>query len=86
MKDFMYYDAVLETKEQAEEMLCTMKDILRTYGYVTVYDFYNLAGSLGYMAADRYRGWRKLGLIKIERNRYGTYSLKLPKPIKLKFK
>lgn len=78
------YEAILETKEYAEEMWVTLRDMLDTYGYVTVYDFYRLSGASGYLKADQHRGWRKLQNVTIERNRRGTYSIKLPKPRKLK--
>ena len=70
----------------AEQVLRWLESIIKTYGVVTVADYYTFAvqgeGKISY-AANIY-GWLNLDKALIELNSEGKYTLKLPKPLPLR--
>ena len=68
---------------KAKEALNELTDILDTYAYVRVYDFYEIAG-LSCDPALRGWGWYDLTSAKVIDNLDGTYSIAMPKPVSLK--
>lgn len=75
----IFQDLIFETRDDAEEVLETMAEIIDEYEVVTVKDLYALAGKETNYTMDKY-GWYELTNASVERIRNG-YLLKLPKPI-----
>lgn len=78
-----YDEIVIKNRGEAEEVLEAMKDLLCTYGTVSVADLYDLVGvSCNY--TDNNYGWTKLDDTNsgVEPVR-GGYTLKLPRVIAL---
>lgn len=75
-----------KTRSSAAQVLEWLKSIIKTYGVVTVADYYTFAvqgeGKISY-AANIY-GWINLDNALIELNSEGKYTLKLPKPLPLR--
>lgn len=75
-------DIILETREEAEEVLERMDELIETYGVVSVADVYDLIGiSCNY--TDNKYGWtniRNAEPIHV----HGGYLLKLPKALPIK--
>lgn len=77
-----YNDIILDSRGEAEKILMTMEDIIATYGMVSVYEFYDLAGidpPGGY--ANNYYGWTDVSKATISRQRDGGYLLSMPKAL-----
>lgn len=75
------YDIVLESREEAEEVLSRMDDLMATYGNVSIADMYDLVGIGGNYTDNRY-GWTNTRDVRIVRVPEG-YKIRLPKPVKL---
>lgn len=73
---------IFDTKQEAEEVLEGIKEILEIYGYVTVADYYDLAGMSVNFRAHLY-GWTDLDDSTLIGHAMGTYQIVLPKPKKL---
>lgn len=71
-------DIVIATRQEAENVLDTMMELLDQYSAVTVRDFYDLVGVTGSYTDDKW-GWKDLRASGINRVRNG-YILDLPKP------
>lgn len=80
---YSFDDICLENRGDAEEVLDGMIDILDKYGMVSVADMYDLVGITGNYTDNKY-GWLDLRSAGIDRNRDGSYSLRLPKVVPLK--
>ena len=74
-------DIIVRTRREGEEVLGSMKDILREYGQVSVGDFYELVGAPSEFS-DCKKGWKELRYAGLHKNRYG-YTFSLPDPIDL---
>lgn len=72
-------DLVIPTRQEAEEVLERMYDILSRYEVVTVHDLYELTGVAG-THVDKKWGWEELRGARADRLRNGTYLLNLPDP------
>lgn len=75
-------DIILETRQDAENVLYSLFDALEQYGAVRVADLTELLGETGPFT-DNYWGWEDLSGADIKRVREG-YLLVLPRPIDLK--
>lgn len=75
-------DIILETRQDAENVLYSLFDALEQYGAVRVADLTELLGETGPFT-DNYWGWEDLSGADIKRVRDG-YLLVLPRPIDLK--
>lgn len=69
------------SREEAEDVLERMEDILETYGEVTVADLYELSG-LEAKYTDNQYGWRNLSTARIVMTRKG-WIIELPRTIAL---
>ena len=75
-------DIILETREEAEEVLERMDELIEAYGVVSVADVYDLIGiSCNY--TDNKYGWTNIRNAEPIRVRNG-YMLKLPKALPIK--
>jgi len=76
-------DIVFQTREDAENALATMHDIIKQYGIVSLADVYDIIGKISpSYAANRY-GWRSLDKAKVVRCRDG-YFIEIPKAVEIK--
>ena len=74
-------EIIVGTRREGEEVLGSMKDILREYGQVSVADFYDLVG-MPSEYTDNKMGWKELRYTGLHKSRYG-YTFSLPDPIEL---
>ena len=74
-------DIVMESRQDAEEVLTRLLDFIDNYGIVSIAEFYDMIGQETSYADFKY-GWEELGQAVITRVRDG-YVLHLPKPIQL---
>jgi hypothetical protein len=72
---------VINSRGEAEEVLCRMDEIIDTYGMVSVADFYDLVGVDGTYTDNKY-GWTNIRNAYVNRVRDG-YVIKLPRAISL---
>lgn len=68
---------IIDTREEADEVLASMDDLVSRYGLVRVADFYDLVGVTCNYTDNRY-GWTDIRSAKIVRSKDG-YSIKLPR-------
>lgn len=69
-------DILFESRDDAEEVLTNLVDLVEVYGVVTVSDLYDLVGKTSAFT-DRGFGWTRLGSSRVVRGRDG-YILDLP--------
>lgn len=79
MTDYSKYE--FRNREDAENVLKDMNDILDKYGGVSVADFCDLCG-MKCEYVDHTYGWTDLSHSKVYANRPGTYSILLPQALK----
>lgn len=60
----VYYDS----RDEAEDILENLQNIVNKYGYVTLDDYYNLIGEISDYSDAQY-GWRNLNFILIKKVR-----------------
>lgn len=75
---------VFDTKEEAEEILNELYDILLRFNNVTVYDYYELV-DIERCDNDRNYGWTDLKGVRVRPYTYGNvrWTIELPKPVRL---
>lgn len=83
-RQYSYDDITFETKSDAEIVLQNMDDILEEYGVVRVSDIFDLAGQSGNVDTNFNYGWTNLRSATVERNRYGEWYIRLPRPCCIK--
>lgn len=71
-------EIILESRKDAEDVLDTMRNMISTYGVVSVADLHDLTGAIANYTDSNY-GWTALNSAKVVRVRNG-YLLKLPRP------
>lgn len=76
-RSYDYDDVILDSREEAEEVLARMDELLTDYKMVSVADFYDLVGITGKTTDNRY-GWTDLRNASVVRDRDG-YLIKLPR-------
>lgn len=76
-RSYDYDDVILDSREEAEEVLARMDELLTDYKMVSVADFYDLVGITGKTTDNRY-GWTDLRSASVVRDRDG-YLIKLPR-------
>ncbi len=79
---FDYDDITYKTRGEAEVVLDQMRDVIDTYGMVTVADMYDMARLDQPYTSNKY-GWTSLTHAEIVRLRDGDYIIKLPKAMAL---
>ena len=76
-KSYDYDDVILDSREEADEVLARMEELLADYKVVSVADFYDLVGITGKTTDNNY-GWTDLRNASVVRDRDG-YLIKLPR-------
>jgi hypothetical protein len=76
-RSYDYDDVILDSREEADEVLARMDELLTDYKMVSVADFYDLVGITGKTTDNRY-GWTDLRSASVIRDRDG-YLIKLPR-------
>lgn len=76
-RSYDYDDVILDSREEADEVLARMDELLQDYKMVSVADFYDLVGITGKTTDNRY-GWTDLRNASVVRDRDG-YLIKLPR-------
>lgn len=77
-----FREFVFDDRRDADMVLSEMCEIIDTYGFVKVSDFYSLVGETERTFTDHGYGWDALGSASVERVRDG-WILDLPRPIPL---
>ncbi len=77
---YSYDDNEFDSKQDAEDVLFRMDEIVEQYGVVTVADFFDLIGITGNGYTDQNYGWTSTRSASVERTRQGTYFIKLQRP------
>mgnify|MGYP003281275485 CR=1 FL=1 len=73
-----YNDIEFDSRDEAEEVLESMYDLLEVYGHVSVLDFFDFADVSCDYTDDKY-GWINLDKAQIVPVRGGRYKIKLPR-------
>ena len=79
---YNYQDVMVDTREEGNEVLSRMDEIIETYGMVSVLDMYDLVGITGNYTDNNY-GWTNIRSAEVIRSRDG-YVIKMPKALPLK--
>lgn len=78
--DCVYFDS----KRMAENVLNSLKDILKQYGQVTVDDFFDAVGLDRYYYSANHYGWKNFDEVSIKQDyRDRQWYIDFPDPIKL---
>lgn len=75
-----YDDIEFDTRDDAEEVLDRMDELIEQYGIVTVGDLFDLAGVTGNGYTDQNYGWTSVSSATIERDRHGGYFIRMSRP------
>ena len=75
-KDF--YDIILDSRAEAEEVLESLRDIIDQYGQASLEDYHDLCGVTGPYTGNRY-GWTDLTHVGISYIRGQGFIIDLPK-------
>ena len=78
-----FREFAFDDRRDAELVLSEMCEIIDTYGFCKVSDFYSLVGETERDFTDHGYGWDHLGSARVERGRDG-WIIDLPRPISLK--
>ena len=81
---YSYDDITFDYREDAEEVLSSMDDIIDQYEVVTVADLFDLAGVSGNGYTDQNYGWTNLSSASVVKTRHNEYMLKLPRPCNIR--
>lgn len=76
---YNYDDVILESRSEAEAVIEQMDEIIMTYGFVKVADFYDLTGITGSFTDNNY-GWTDIHTAQVIRVSDG-YKIKLPRAL-----
>lgn len=76
-----YKDIIFDSRNDAEDVLDAMTDILNAYGAVSIADLNELVGITGEFTDNKY-GWTNLSRSGVKRVQ-GSYALDLPRAIPL---
>jgi hypothetical protein len=77
-----FREFVFEDRRDAEMVLSELCEIIDTYGFAKLSDFYSLVGESERTFTDHGYGWDALGSASVERTRDG-WILDMPRPIPL---
>jgi len=81
---YSYDDIMFDSKQDAEEVLDRMDEIVEQYGVVTVADLFDLAGITGNGYTDQNYGWTSTRSASVERTRSDEWFIKLQRPSSIK--
>lgn len=75
-----FFEARFSTRKKASESLAQMKDIEKTYGYVTLADYYDCCDIDKKQYIDDDYGWTDLsdGVIRLSKDNDGSYTISMP--------
>lgn len=76
---YSYDDLIFSSRQDAQNVLNQMYDVLDRYGFVRVADMMELAG-VSFQYTDNYYGWNSMNTAEIIRTRDG-WVIKMPKSI-----
>lgn len=76
-------DIYFASRKDAVEVLHSMNEVIKSYGYVSMADFYDLSGVKSPNYTDGKYGWTSVEGCKIVRHRNG-YSVEFPKPLQIR--
>lgn len=79
-----YNNLTFDYREDAEEVLNRMDELVEQYGVVTVADMFELAGVTGNGYTDQNYGWTSTRAASVERTRYGEYIIKIGRPCNIR--
>lgn len=82
-KAFDFDDIILESRQDAEQVLDTLSEIAEKYGQVTVADFYDTVGVTGTGYTDNQFGWIDLRSARVEHVR-GGFMIVMPRVVELR--
>lgn len=77
---YSYDQFTFDYRDDAMEVLSTLREALDMYGQVTVADFYDAIGVTGEFTDNNY-GWIDLSTAEVLRARGGGYLIKLPRAL-----
>lgn len=76
---YSYDDLTFEYREDAENVLDRMYEILEEYGVVRVSDLFDVSDVTGNGPTDQNYGWTSLRNSCVERTRHNEYIIRLPR-------
>lgn len=79
---YSYDDIAIDSRQEAEEVLSRMDELIATYGEASVADLYDLVGVTCEYTDNNY-GWTNVHNAKVVRLRDGKYMIDLPKALPL---
>lgn len=82
-RQFDVEDVIFETRADAEEVLATMRDLIRRYRCASVADFYEASGVQGNGYTDRDWGWFNLDNVRVVTYK-NDWIIDLPRPEDIK--
>ena len=77
-----FYDIILDSRNEAEEVLESLRDIIDQYGEASLADYHDLCGVTGAYTDNKY-GWTDLSHVTVSLVRGQGYIVDLPKAILL---
>ena len=77
-----FYDIVLDSRAEAEEVLDSLRDIVDQYGQASLADYHDLCGVTGSYTDNKY-GWTDLTRVSVSLVRGQGYVVDLPKAVLL---
>ena len=77
---YSYDDIAIDSRQEAEEVLSRMDELIATYGEASVADLYDLVGITCEYTDNNY-GWTSVRNAKVVRLRDGKYMIDLPKAL-----
>lgn len=74
-------DIIFQTRQDAENTLDSLKEMIELYGFISLADVCDLVGITPSYTDNKY-GWRSLNNAKVVRSRYG-YFIEVPKAVEI---
>lgn len=81
---YSYDDVSFDYREDANEVLNRMDEIVEQYGVVTVADLFDLVGMTGNGYTDQNYGWTSTRSAEVIRARDGKYIIKIQRPTNIR--
>lgn len=79
---YEYEDIVVNSRDDANEVLRKLNELIIQYDMVSVNDLYDMVGIIGNHTDCKW-GWTDISTARAERLRDGRYWIRLPKPLPL---
>lgn len=81
-RDYDEREIVVETRQEAEDVIFQLAELCEQYGMARVADLYELVGKTGDFQSQKW-GWESVAQARAVRVRGGGYLIDLPRPIYL---